>query len=233
MKNFIKYSIISFILASGQLMANNEEIEQLQRQIISLAKSYEGLGDPDFSKQKNLEKLVNELIDRDPQPPVKDRLNLLYGVWKQVWGPYDYRSDNRGVDPEFEPREIYQVVSSEGYYYNVAPNYKNGDRNKLSIGLLKGTYQLDPENPNNLLVKFQKNTSIKYRPTDMNIYDLPELSEAGTLLGERRILPDFLVRWLFGGGALNEVYTTEHLRILFGSNSTNFKKKFIYIMIKI
>lgn len=43
-------------------------------------------------------------------------------------------------------------------------------------------------------------------------------------------LPGFLVRLLFGGGALREIYTDEDMRIVYGSNGKNFTKDFIYVM---
>lgn len=101
---------------SGLASVNEESVSRLKSQIISLAKSYEGLGDPDQSKQKNIEALVEKLVQENPMPPVNDRIPLLPGTWKQVWGPYDYRNDNGSVDPKLGVKEIYQVISADGYY---------------------------------------------------------------------------------------------------------------------
>ena len=76
-----------------------ESTESLKAQILQLAKSYEGQGDPDQSKQKNLENIVDKLVRQNPMPPIKDRIPILAGAWKQVWGPYDYRNDDGGIDP--------------------------------------------------------------------------------------------------------------------------------------
>ena len=51
-----------------------------------------------------------------------------------MWGPYDYRNEKRGVDPELGVDEIYQIVFKDGYYYNVSPNFKKGDKTKNGSG---------------------------------------------------------------------------------------------------
>lgn len=61
---------------------------------------------------------------------MKDWLPLLYGAWKQVWGPCEYRNDLPCVDPELGVDEICQVVFKDGYYHNVSPNFKNGDKTR-------------------------------------------------------------------------------------------------------
>ena len=111
------------ILISGQTFANNyEDIKVLKELIVTTAAKYQGLGDPDFKIQNELEPLVNKLLTLEPQTTVINRLPLIFGVWKQVWGPYEYRKNDRSVDPTLNPKEIYQIVSPEGFYYNVSPN---------------------------------------------------------------------------------------------------------------
>jgi hypothetical protein len=46
------------------------------------------------------------------------------------------------------------------------------------------------------------------------------------------IVPTFIVRTFFGGGTLLEVYTDDTLRILYGSNSDEFKQKYLYVMVR-
>ncbi|MFZ4405097.1 MAG: hypothetical protein ACOYOK_13420 [Pseudobdellovibrionaceae bacterium] len=210
------------------------KIQELKEHIVSLAQSYQGQGDKDFSRQKSLEVLVQQLLQLAPQPPVKDRLNVLYGVWKQVWGPYDYRNDQRGVDPELGVDEIYQTVFPGGYYYNTSPLYKNGDRSKVRIGLLRGKFQLSEDNANFLNVRFTKYAGINGRPdADTNLWDLAPLAEAGTLENQITIVPTIIVRLFFGGGALNEIYTDKDLRILYGQSSDEFRAPYLYVMTKV
>lgn len=210
-----------------------DEIKDLKTQIVALAQSYQGQGDPDFSKQKSLDVLVAKLLAVSPQSPVKERLPFLYGAWKQVWGPYDYRNDDRGVDPQLGVAEIYQVVFEDGYYYNVAPSYKKGRIESERIGLLRGEFKLDGEESNLLRVRFTTSTGLDSRPADLPLWDLPSLAESNELEGEVTRVPSLLVRLLFGGGALREVYTDNDLRILYGSNGSNFKNEFIYVMTKV
>ncbi len=208
-------------------------IVSVKQQILNLANSYVGQGDPDRSKQKSLERLVQQLLELSPQPPVKDRLSLLHGVWKQVWGPYDYRDDKRGVDPELGVDEIYQVVFPGGYYYNVSPDFPGGDHSKERIGLLRGKYSLDEQNGNLLRVKFTTYGGVKKRPPDTPLWELPALAEENHLKDRTTIVPTLIVRVFFGGGALREVYTDNDLRILYGSNGKDFNKESIYIMTRV
>lgn len=205
------------------------EVESLKREIFLLAESYQGQGDPDGSKQKSLDVLVEELLKLNPQPPVEKRLNLLYGPWQQIWGPYEYASDKRGVDRSLDPKNIFQVVF-KGYYYNVNPNLDRRGR-PIKTVLLRGEYALDSPSKNMLTARFTNLRSLKGLPADgLKLHDLPALSEAKKLKNEKTTLPSFIVRRLFGGGALNEVYTDHDMRILYGSSKDNLLKNYIYIM---
>lgn len=208
-------------------------VRETKHEILTLAKSYSGQGDPDRSKQRSLEPLVQKLLSQAPQPPVKDRLRLLAGAWKQIWGPYDYRDDRRGVDPNLGIDEIYQVVSERGYYYNVSPDYKAGDRSKERIGLLRGEYRPDEKNENLLRVRFTSLSGVRARPTDKHLWELPALAESHELKNRTTVLPGPLVRLSFGGGALREVYTDEDIRITYGSNGKDLSKDFIYVMTRV
>ncbi|MBX9768189.1 MAG: hypothetical protein K2X47_13025 [Bdellovibrionales bacterium] len=209
------------------------EVSELKTRILALAKSFEGQGDPDFSRQNALEPLVKRLVAISPQPPVKDRLPLLYGTWKQVWGPYDYRNDDRGVDRELGIQEIYQVIFQGGYYYNVSPLYKKGDRSQERIGLLRGQFKLDKKNPNALNVRFTNYPGVRSRPASTPLWELAALAENKTLTNRITIVPTFIVKLFFGGGALLEIYTDKDLRILYGSNNSEFKNPYLYVMTKV
>ena len=223
----------SNITAKAEDIKNLSEINKLKSEIVALAKTFEGEPDPDYKIQNTLEPLVEKLLALSPQSPVKDRLPLLYGTWKQVWGPYDYRNDDRGIDPELGIEEIYQVISPDGYYYNVSPLYKNGDKNKVRIGLLRGEYRLDSKDPNALNVEFTKYPGVEGRPASVDIWTLAEKAESCTLENKINIVPTWIVKIFFGGGALQEIYTDENLRILYGANDTEFKDRYLYIMTKV
>jgi hypothetical protein len=209
------------------------KVDQLKLEIIDLAQSFSGQGDPDFSRQQALEVLVNELIRLSPQPPVEQRLGLLYGVWKQVWGPYDYRNSGRGVDPSIGTDEIYQVIFPEGYYYNVSPNYPEGNRAQERVSLLRGEFKLSTRSDNELDVRFTEYPGVDPRPQGVSLWELPAAAESGQLENRITIVPTWIVKLFFSPGSLEEVYTDDDLRILYGKTSTNFREKYIYIMTRI
>lgn len=235
--SFVFILVFAMVKASpvnaGDAYSKTDTLRNVKQEILELAQSYTGQGDPDLAKQRTLEALVQRLVALSPQPPVKNRLMLLSGAWKQVWGPYDYRNEKRGVDPSLGVNEIYQVVFKEGYYYNVAPDFKKGDKAKERIGLLRGEYKLDPRNEDLLRVKFTDLYGVKVRPTDKHLWDLPALAESGRLENRKTVIPSFIVKLFFGGGALREVYTDEDMRILYGSNGKDFNKEFIYVMTRV
>lgn len=221
-------------LADVSLFGSKEEnIIEIKKQILALAKSFEGQGDPDQSKQKQLDVWVQRLIQLSPAVPVKDRIPLLAGVWKQVWGPYEYRKDDGSVDPKLGVNEIYQVISEEGYYYNVAPYYPNETRDREQIGLLRGEFQLDSADVNGLRVKFTDYPGVEPRPQEIPIWELAPLAEAGQLKNEITIVPSWIVKLFFGGGKLEEVYTDSELRITYGSNGRSGSKRSLYVLSRI
>lgn len=206
----------------------NEKARQTKAEIIQLATSYFGQGDPDRSKQRSLEILVDQLVAETQPLPLQDRLPLLEGSWQQIWGPYDYRSDDRGIDPNLDPDHIYQVILPNGVYYNINPDPRTDGR---QIGILRGEYLLDPEAEPYLNVRFTKfNKITEGLPEGLRYSDLALLSEKGTLVGETWLLPSFVVRWFFDKGSLREVYTDQDLRITFGSQRANREDNFIYIL---
>ena len=220
-------------VAPASAAAPKAGVEDIKHQIIRMAQSFAGQGDPDFSKQEKLDSLVKKLVRLAPQPPVKDRLHYLYGAWHQVWGPYDYRNDNRGVDPELGVDEIYQVISHDGYYYNVSPLYKDGDHAQERIGLLRGEYEQDDTYLNRLNVHFTSYRGLDYRPGTMPIWQLVPQAENDALNDEITIVPWLIVRLFFGSGALDEVYTDADIRICYGSDGTDTGMKSIYILTKV
>lgn len=131
---------IAMLISTQTFAYDYLEVKVLKELIVSTAAKYQGQGDPDFKIQNELEPLVNKLLTLEPQPTVINRLPLIFGVWKQVWGPYEYRKNDRSVDPTLNAKEIYQVVSPEGFYYNVSPNMEAKSRTEKNINYLKGQY---------------------------------------------------------------------------------------------
>lgn len=226
--NILLKTLLIFSLLST---LNANEIDEIKAELIRKAQTFQGQGDPDFKIQKQLEPLVERLLELNPQPSIKERQKLLVGTWKQVWGPYDYRGDDRGVDPSLKVDEIYQVVFEEGFYYNVNPNMRNGK--VRNIGLLKGQYRFDNDNENVINVRFLKYPGNKTRPDNLDIWELAELAESGDLPEKITVVPTLIVRLFFGGGKLNEVYTDDDLRITYGNSRNGDLKNYLYIMTRV
>lgn len=207
-----------------------DQIDAQKQQILALAQSFSGQGDPDFSRQQALEAVIAPLLALAPQPPVSARLELLAGAWRQVWGPYDYRGAGRGVDPQLAANEIYQVVFREGFYYNVTPLWRNGDPARERIGMLKGRYKPDTSNPDALRVRFVDYPGFSQRPAGYELWQLPAALETGALANDIDIVPTGVVKLFFGTGALLEIYTDADMRLLYGASSTAFEDSYLYVM---
>lgn len=226
------FSMMCSLPVSANAKANSS-IEDLKAQILHLAQSYQGMADPDQTLQKSLDVLVEQLVQQTTVLPVKDRIELIAGAWRQVWGPYDYRNDDGGVDPTLGVKEIYQVVSKNGYYYNIAPYYPKGDTSKEQISLLRGEYVLDTQNLNVLNVKFTDYPGVDPRPANTNIWELAELAESGTLPNKIVIVPSEIVKIAFAGGSLEEIYTDQDLRLLYGRKNPPSIRRFLYVMARV
>ena len=70
------------------------------------------------------------------------------------------------------------------------------------------------------------------RPVGRAIYDYVKEAEDGTLPNQVTVVPTFIVRLSFGGGTLVEVYTDETIRILYASNKSDFKRGYLYVMVR-
>lgn len=214
--------------------AITDQVTSIKKRILDLALQYSGQGDPDFSKQNAFQPLIAQLLSLQPQLPVRSRINVLAGAWKQIWGPYNYRGSERIVDPEIGVNEIYQVVFPGGYYYNVTTLADKRGAGFERIGLLRGEYRFDPEQTDVLQVRFTKYPGLSKRPAaPTQLFELPELVESGKLEPDISIVPSFIVKIFFGGGALKEIYTDATLRILYGSNNDQFKTPSLYIMSRV
>jgi hypothetical protein len=202
--------------------------EAVKSELLAVAQSHKGEGDPKLEIQQQLEPYVQRLIELAPQPPITERKELLVGGWQQVWGPYDYRdTEKRGVDPGVDANNIYQVVFPGGYYYNVANELDRKTVVPRQTTLLRGEYSL--QDNNQVDVQFTHLRKLETIPAKNIVYtDLPALSEVGNLPSEKTVLWSWLVRLLIGNGTLQEVYTDEDLRLTYGSNGD--KTPYLYVL---
>jgi hypothetical protein len=223
----------AFVLWS--LPCDAETVDAIKQRLLALAQTYSGQADPTYAQQRQLEAIIDELLAAAPPVPLSQRLNLLEGVWKQVWGPLDYRTDeSRSIDPELGIDEIYQVILPSGIYYNVSPIYPGGDRRQERTGFLRGKYKQDPDLTNRLDVHFTSYRGIKGRPKDGSpIYEMAYRAEEDKVDDTIAIVPWIVVQLFFGSGALDEVYTDQDLRILYGSNGAENARRALYVMTRV
>lgn len=230
---YICFSVLLTAMSLHGEQINQRTVEEIKADLIARATAYMGQGDPDFTIQRELDELVAELLEANPQPPVAERLPLLEGTWQQLWGAYDYQSGGRQVDDNLKVDEIYQVVDPGGFYYNVAPLWEKDGKTVQRIALLRGEYRPVEETRDQLRVRFTRYPGNKGRPADKPIWELAELAEKRELPDKTTIVPTLIVRLFFGGGILREVYTDETLRLTYGSDGKNFEKDHLYVMVRV
>lgn len=220
MKAFAQILITGVLIGQG---AFAQDLNAVKSQILTLAQSYVGQADPDGSKAKSFEPLIEELLARSPQQSMADKAAAAVGAWKQVWGPSSY--NNSGLAPSgLDPANIYQVVSSSGYYTNVGVYDFLGIH---VVGLLKGEYQV---NPDQIDVQFvQSGILLERVPEGYTLADLPALKDQGKLCLIE--FPDFFPP-VGIKGALVEVYDDQNLRITYGEQQGQSGKN-LYIMQKV
>jgi hypothetical protein len=214
---------------------DDAQAQALKKEILYQAEAWQGQGDLDGSKQAALTNKVNQLLQLCPQSSVQERLPIIAGAWQQVWGPYTYRDNSRGIDPHLDPKRIYQVVFKDGYYYNVSPSLDSKGTPKNQTVLLRGEYQVNklPKDKNVLAIHFTNLRRVEGDPPQGMTYEsLPALAEAHQIQ-QSTVLPSFFVRLFFGGGFLREVYTDEDVRITYGAKKSSFKDSYLYILKRI
>lgn len=217
------------LLGAGAARAGGlADADALVERVLDAARAVSGRGDPDGRLQAGFEPLVARLLALAPQPPLARRLDRVVGAWRQVWGPYDYRGGGRGVDPMLVTDDIHQVVFPAGFYYNVAPLRRRGG---TEIALLRGAWGLSRRAPDTLAVRFTDYVANRGRPEGLAVWELAALAEAERLPSPKRVVPGFLVRAVFGGGGLREVYADERLRLTYGAGSeTDRRREALYVL---
>lgn len=215
MKLFILFTLL--VTQLGFAQSNKEE---LKTTILKVAKSYEGQEDRDGSKEARLEALVQELESVIPKLSIQEKAQKIFGSWRQVYGPYSEKAD--GTIPKgFDTSSVYQIVSPEGFYYNVARVKFLGID---SIILLKGKYEILE---NGIKATFTKNSLYFKKVTNKNLPTLPLKLEAGEIkvVNLPKSLPP-----VGTSGMLKEVYADKDIRILRGESPTYTKGSAILIM---
>ena len=232
----LKIVFVSFVLLatliSPPAQATERSVDEIKRDIVAMAKSFTGQGDPDFAIQNQLDVLVEELLAvAPPQPPASERIDLLVGPWKQLWGQYDYTGgDDRGVDPRLGVEDIYQVVFPGGYYYNVSP-YEG--RRFDFIALLRGQYTFVEGYPDMIKGKFTDFPGSKSVPEGVELWELAEMAENEELPDRTTVVPSWIVWLFFGSGYLREAYTDDTMRLIYGGDELDDRdNEYLYVLVR-
>ena len=227
---FLGFLSISLKIFSAEIY-DRDAVGELKNKIVKLAESFNHGGDPRFHKQNKLKPFIDQLVKISNQGPIAERMPLLKGVWKQVWGKYSFK--DRLVDPQIGVDEIYQVIFLNGISYSIAPLYKNGDQtNKKGerIGILKATYRIQSNYNNVIRLDFKKYPGVKPRPTHTELWELAQLAENNQLENEIEIASSFIVKYVLDKIYLREVYTDQDLRIMYVARKKSFSDEHVHVM---
>jgi hypothetical protein len=219
------FLIISSLLFSSLVFsAENQDVRvlEIKKEIISMAKSFEGKPDVDGKLQSALEEKVEQLEKIIPYSTMEEKASKIVGAWRQVFGPYSKKADGK-IPSSSVTDHIYQVILPNGYFYNVALAEGLGLK---AVILLKGKYVVDAES---IKATFVRNSLLfKNLPSDESYYLLPEKLEKNEIkvIDLPKSIPPVGTT-----GELLEVYADSEIRILRGKSPT-FKKVALLIMEK-
>ena len=143
--------------------------EELKSRIIEIAKQYTSQTLKAGEAREKLQPLVDELIASVPSRSEEEKLDQVIGGWKNLWS---YRSF--GFNTNYN--QVYQIVSEEGYYYNLS-QLKFG-RAKFA-GFLRGQYS---DAGDKLRIKFTSNKiKFGFYKAGTDLMELAESFEAGEI----------------------------------------------------
>ena len=193
------------------------ELSEIKSELIEKAKTFQGRIDTDGTLQKEIETIVAKLIPYQDNLTMEERALKAVGTWNQIWGPYAFDGSD-SIPPGQDIKNIYQYISPHGYYYNFAEYVFLGKRFRT---YLRGNYQIERDRIN---VEFNETGIIR---EDVNYITAGEKIENGKIKVFRlpRNLPPVGI-----GGALEEVYADEDLRVNYGTIGDDLSTKSIFTM---
>lgn len=218
----MKLTLLACLMVLSFSAFSQSRVQILKKDIMTLAREFEGQEDRDGSRQARLEVLVEELEQLIEPLTMEEKAQKIIGEWRQVFGPYSEKADGT-ITPGMVTEHIYQTIFPNGTYYNVALIKLAGIR---SVLLLKGEYEILPQA---IKAEFTKQSLVLRNVPTENFSKLPALLEAGQLRVVN--LPDRLPP-VGQGGELLEVYADDNLRILRGT-SPSYTKTALLIMEKV
>jgi len=204
-------------LQTGYAASQHSAIEQQKEKILQLAEQYRGNDSP--GPRAELEAEVDTLLAMTEQAPIEERVKRLRRAWEQVYGPTSY---GRQLSVSLDPNRIYQVVTEQGYYYNIGYSQFLGGR-LTTTGFLRGEYQI---NNNALTIKFTKNRiALNTIPSEVNLNALVKLVENKNIAA----VPIPLSSRAREAGVLSEDYVDSTIRISHGGNLDN-PREYLYVL---
>lgn len=119
---------------------DNSPVAVLKGLILEAAENARGDCDGDDNLEPvraSINELVEQLVDLVPERTEAEKLEQVTGAWRQVWSDASL-TDLPGVCIEAE--HMYQVVSPEGYYYNISQARLLGLE---FMSYIRGTYTVE------------------------------------------------------------------------------------------
>lgn len=208
-----------FLTGLFSAQASDVRVTELKREIMTMARAYEGKPDVDGALQKGIEEKVQDLEKVIPHLTMQEKAQKIGGAWRQVFGPYSPTGDGT-IPLGTNTANIFQIIFPEGYFYNVALSEYKGLK---AIILLKGSYKVTDEAIEGI---FTRNSVMLRNPTRTPYFELPQALESGRVSAihlPRSLKPVGL------GGQLLEVYSDNEIRILRGKTAS-FIRPALYIM---
>ncbi|MFW7378904.1 MAG: hypothetical protein ACOH5I_08870 [Oligoflexus sp.] len=173
-----------------------QEIKQIARENIDRTDNF-------LEVRNQLQPLVNEIVELSPNRLEAEKLDQVVGAWRNLWSDQEF-------GPGTDPKQVYQSVSPDGYYYNIS--LANTPRGEFT-NFLRGAYN---DEGSYLRIEFTDNALTEgfYEP-GTEIFELAEDFEAGKI--EANSIPGPIgVK-----GVLINLYVDEDLRIVTGNSTSD------------
>lgn len=150
--------------------ATSRRIKDLKAEIRAIASANTTRTDNFDEVRDALRPLVDELVALSPPRDPDKQLKQLAAVWRNVWSNLPVGSPQAPVDL----RQVFQVVTDEGYYYNLAEISING---RVGYSALRGAYEQTPEG---FAIRFTRN-GVNFGPLEGNLRKLADDIESGAV----------------------------------------------------
>ncbi len=199
---------------------NQVRAKLLKAAILKVSERAQGTCDQDDNSPAVaavLNRLTDRLVDATAARTETEKLPQVTGGWKQVW------SNLEGGAPVCTPADqIYQVVSPDGFYWNIATAARPGA--PLSQGFLRGEFEVAPDF---LRVEFtQQAVSPVVAPAGTDLVGLAGQAEAGAFI-PLPTGPPVGVR-----GELQNTYVDDDLRIVRGRDDRPGSTDSIFVLVR-